>query len=189
MGGRDADWSNGPAFESAQVDEASGLVPFGILKHAPGTGLAGLRGTALCCELVHACADGGRFVATSGAQHGREHHRAVQLRAVAIKGIEAIAARGAHLTLGRKPFNRLHDVEDPATHCTSVHPQGAANCAGNTFEELEAFPAFTCGETTEFLEAGATADAEAALAEISHGTPMGRVEMQDESVIAFVGHE
>jgi hypothetical protein len=146
-----------------------------------------LRGA--CGELVHARADGGGFVATGGAEHGGEHHRAVQLRAVAVKGVKAVAARGAHPTLRRKPFDGLHDVEDPAAHGAGVHAQRAADCAGDAFEELEALPAFARGETAEFLEAGAPADAEAAFAEVGHGAPMGRIEMQDEAVIAFVGHE
>ena len=113
----------------------------------------------------------------------------MELRAVAIKGVETVATRSAHLTLWRKPFDGLDDVENPPTHCASVHTQRAADGAGDAFQELEPLPAFARGETTEFLEAGASADAEAAFAEIGHGPPMRRVEVQNEAIVAFVGYE
>ena len=113
----------------------------------------------------------------------------MQLRAVAVKGVETIAARSAHPTLRRKPFDGLHDVEDPAAHRASVHAQRAADRAGDAFKELEALPAFARGEAAEFLEAGAAADAEAALTEVGDRAPMGRIKVQDEAVVTFVGHE
>ena len=189
MGQRDRDGADGAALESADVDEASGLVAFGITEHAAGARLAGLRGAAARGQFVHAATDGGGIVGRRRTQDGGEDDGTVQLGAIAVEGVETVATRGAHAALRRQPLDGFDDVEDPAAHRAGVHAQGPADGAGDALEEFEAGAAGARGHAAQFLEAGAAADAEAAFAEVGHGAPAGGVEMQDQAVVTFVRHE
>jgi hypothetical protein len=122
----------------------------------------------------------------SRSQQRAQCNRLLQFRAVPVVDVHRGFLERLHIAGQGHDLHRLHDVEHPSAHGARIHPQRAADVAGDAFEKFEADQPGRRRQSAQVLEPQPGADPHAAIGARLEGRPAFMRERDHQAVHAFV---